>query len=97
MLHHLMQQLAQDGSVTFSVRVRPNARQTTIKNVLSDGTLKIDLHAPAEEGRANAELMRLLETVFHVEHGRVEIVTGQTSGRKRICVTKNDTTGRDRA
>lgn len=71
---------------TLSVRVRPGAAQTMIKSVMADGTVKIDLAAVPEDGKANAELVRFL--VQDCEIPYAEIISGQTSRKKLIRITR---------
>ncbi|OGJ59938.1 YggU family protein [Candidatus Peribacteria bacterium RIFCSPHIGHO2_01_FULL_55_13] len=76
-------QLREAGELTFNVRVHPGARKTQIKSVMADGTIKIDVAAVPEEGRANAALVKFLAEEFGVAKGNVEIVAGET-GRKKV-------------
>ena len=82
----LRQRLASKGSVTFSIRVRPHAKNTAIKSVMSDGSMKIDLAAPAEDGKANQELLRFLSEEFDVPITHIELLSGQTSRKKVVRI-----------
>ena len=81
-------QLFSKGVVSFTVRVRPNAKRTCLKETMSDGSIKIDLAAPADDGKANVELIRLLAEEFTVPRDHVEIVSGQMSRKKLVRVTR---------
>ena len=83
--------LIQKGSVTFAVRVHPGARTTQIKGVMADGTIKIDIAAAPEDGKANAALIVFLAEEFGVAKSHVEIISGETSRRKlvKICVVSS--------
>lgn len=83
----LKDQLHRTGHVTFAVRVRPQAQRSMFKKPLADGTLKIDLKAVAEDGQANAELVRFLAEEFGVAGSAVEIVSGQISRSKVVRIT----------
>lgn len=83
MLEALSRTLASEGSVSFSVRARPGAPRSHVVSVMDDGSVKIDVAAPAEEGRANAELARFLAEEFGVHPSQVEIVAGG-GGRRKI-------------
>lgn len=74
-------------NVTITVRVRPHARRTRVIGAMSDGSLKIDVAATAEGGRANAELMRFLAKHYGVENDHVEILSGLTSRKKVVRIT----------
>ena len=88
MLTSLRKTLAQEGSVSFSLRVRPNARRTEVVSVLEDGSVKIALAAPAEDGRANAALIGFLGEEFGVHPSRVEILAGGSGRRKVVRISR---------
>lgn len=83
MLDALRETLLRDGTVSFSVRARPGASASRITSVLDDGSVKIDVAAPAEEGKANAALVRFLAEAFAVATKDVSILAGG-GGRKKI-------------
>ncbi|MBM3227556.1 DUF167 domain-containing protein [Candidatus Peribacteria bacterium] len=83
-IEHLRRQLHIQKELTFIVRVHPGARQTQIKGVMADGTLKIDIAAAPEEGKANAALVEFLADTFSLAQSNVEIVSGATSRRKVV-------------
>ena len=84
----LKEKLGQMGSIHFSVKVRPKAAQTEFKGLLADGTLKVDLCAVPEDGKANEELIRFLAKHFNVPKSNIEILSGQTSKKKRIRISQ---------
>ena len=58
MFDALFQELAQEGSVRFYVRARPDAPVTRVTAVLDDESVKVDIAAPAEKGKANKEKLK---------------------------------------
>ncbi len=74
-----------DG-VAFGLRVRAGAGRTGIKGV-HDGCLKIDVKAPPEDGRANAEILKTVAGWFGIATECVKITAGATSKTKRIRLT----------
>ncbi|PID84414.1 hypothetical protein CSB09_01225 [Candidatus Gracilibacteria bacterium] len=65
----------------IEVHVRAHAHKTKYRETLSDGTLKIELNAPKEGGKANRELIKFLEK----ETGdNWKIIFGKTSSRKKL-------------
>jgi hypothetical protein len=82
----LIQKMQQYGSVDFSVRVRPGAKRTAAKSVMADGTIKIDIAAAPEDGKANAELIHFLADAFSVPKSHVHILRGQTSKTKTVQI-----------
>lgn len=69
------------GKTSLTFRVRPSASSTQLKGVMADGTIKIDLAAVPEDGKANTELIRFLVQDCEIPHA--EIVSGHT-GRKKV-------------
>jgi uncharacterized protein len=79
---------SRDGAI-FSVRVSPRASRNAISGLLGEGektTLKIALHAPPVDGRANAALIEFLAQVFDVPRAAIGVVSGQQSRNKVVCV-----------
>jgi len=75
-----------DGNLTFSVRVVPRASKSKIVGE-HDGTLKVRISSPPVDGAANAELVKLLSKTFGVSKSKIQILNGQTSKTKQICVS----------
>jgi uncharacterized protein (TIGR00251 family) len=76
---------ADPAGVTLAVRAQPGAKRTAITGVYGEGTaaqLKIAIHAPPLDGRANAELVGFLATTFGVAKNAVKIVSGELSRSK---------------
>ena len=53
---------------------------------VADGFVRVRLAAPAHEGKANAELARLLASVLGVRRRDVTLVAGATGRRKLVRV-----------
>lgn len=79
--------LAREGNVVLTFRVRPNARQTRLKERMADGAWKVDIAVAPEDGAANALLRRFVAAGFGVPVSHVEIVSGQGSREKRLRIT----------
>lgn len=76
---------ANPAGVTLAVRAQPGAKKTTITGVYGEGAaaqLKIAVHAPPLEGRANQALVTFLADTFGVPKNAVEIATGELSRSK---------------
>ena len=86
MLQPFKDHLQIDGMITIAIRVRPNAPATMAKQILSDGSVKIDLAAAAEDGKANEELIAYLSEEFEVSREQVTVISGQTSRRKLVRI-----------
>lgn len=73
-----------DG-VTLAVRAQPGAKKTAITGIHGEGTtahLKIAVHAPPIEGRANQALIVFLAGTFDVPKNSIEIISGESSRSK---------------
>jgi len=70
---------------TLAVRAQPGAKKTAITGIYGEGAaaqVKIAVHAPPIEGRANAALAAFLAEIFSVPKGAVELVSGELSRSK---------------
>ena len=81
-----IQFIEKDGNLTFNVRVMPRASKSEIVGE-HDGTLKVRISSPPVDGAANAELVKLLSKTFGVSKSKIQILNGQTSKTKQICVS----------
>jgi uncharacterized protein (TIGR00251 family) len=70
------------GAITFAVRVQPRASENSIVGEL-EGALKVRLAAPPVDGAANAELIKVIATLFGIGRNQVEIRAG-ASGRQKL-------------
>ena len=70
------------------VRVTPRATKTALSGLLSDGTLRVRVAAPARDGAANRALIAYLAEVLEVRESAIEIVAGE-KGRDKILAISN--------
>lgn len=70
------------------IRVLPHSRQTEIVEE-KENYLKIKLHSPAREGRANKELIEFLAAKFKVSKSQVEIIKGLAAKDKLVRIYKS--------
>jgi uncharacterized protein (TIGR00251 family) len=68
--------------VSLAVWAMPGARQTELAGV-SGGRLRVRLHAPAQEGRANAELIGVVARLLGVSRSDVRVAAG-AGGRHKL-------------
>jgi len=71
------------GGDIISIKVKPNSTSNEVLGVDEDGLLKVNIKAPAQNGKANKELIKLLSKHFKK---RVEIVSGVKSRVKKISL-----------
>ena len=72
-------------SCRLAIKAIPNAPRNVIAGWLGD-TLKVKVHAPALEGRANEELCEFLAETLKVHHRAVTLVQGDKSRQKVVQV-----------
>ena len=71
--------------VALSVRAQPGAKRTAIIGRYGEGPaaqLKIAVHAPPLEGRANVALVEFLAETFALPKSSVEIISGAAARSK---------------
>ena len=82
--------------VTLAVRAQPGAKKTAIMGIYGEGAtaqLKIAVHAPPLEGRANAALIAFLAGTFSVPGSAVELASGELS-RSKVFLLRGVTVAR---
>ena len=73
------------GHTALLVAVIPNAKRTEAIG-LHDGCLRVRLHAPAIEGRANEALVAWLADALDLPRRDVTLKQGATGRRKRLLL-----------
>lgn len=79
---------SRDGA-RFLVRVVPRASRTAVAGIVGEGdqaALKIALHAPPIEGRANAALIDFLADLLSVRRADIAIAGGEYARTKTILI-----------
>lgn len=77
---------AHDGGCLLHVVVTPNAPRTAADG-LHDGCLRVRLHAPPVDGKANAALQAWLAAELGLPKRSVQLLRGQTSRRKQWAIS----------
>jgi len=73
------------NGTTVAVRAQPGAKKTAIAGVYGEGAnaqIKIAVHAPPIEGRANTALIEFLADTFSISRKCVVLVSGETNRSK---------------
>lgn len=74
---------------TLVVRAQPGAKRTAIIGIYGEGAaaqLKIAVHAPPLEGRANQALIAFLAETFSLPRSGVQLISGQLSRTKTFLL-----------
>lgn len=74
------------NSCLLAIKAIPNAPRNEVVGWLGDA-LKVKLHAPPVEGKANAELCAFLAETLGLPRRAVTVATGGTSRHKRLHIT----------
>ena len=83
--------LEKTGAVIVDIHVIPNASRTQADG-LHDGALRVRLHAPPVDGKANAALVDWLADAIGIAKSHVEVIRGQTSKRKQLRISASAAT-----
>lgn len=75
----------QDQAIGLLLHCQPGAKVTRVVGQ-HGGRLKIALHAPAVDNKANEALVAWLAECLRVPRRQIEIVSGQTSRQKKVLV-----------
>ncbi len=67
----------------IKVKVKPNSAKNEVLGLDEQGFLRVNVKAPAQKGKANKELIKLLSKHFKK---KVEIISGLKSREKRVLV-----------
>jgi uncharacterized protein (TIGR00251 family) len=70
---------------SINLRVTPSASRDAVLGWQGD-VLRVQVRAPAQRGKANDALLRLLAAALGVERRRLRIVRGETSRQKVVSV-----------
>jgi uncharacterized protein len=68
----------------LTVHIKPNAKNSQVRAWLDSGTVKIDIAAPAVDGKANRALIDFLAKQLGVAKSLVTIKRGQSSRVKHV-------------
>jgi uncharacterized protein (TIGR00251 family) len=74
------------GDVMLDIHVIPNASRTHAEGLHADA-LRVRLHAPPVDGKANQALIAWLAETLGVAKSQLSLVRGQTAKRKQLRVT----------
>ena len=79
-------QITGNGDLQINVHVQPGAKTTSCAGEHGDA-LKIRLHAPPVDGKANQALIAWLAKTLGCPQSAIELIRGQTSRRKTLSIS----------
>lgn len=74
-----------DGTTWIAVRAQPGARRSGVVGLWNDH-LKVAVRAPADEGRANEELLEVLAAALGLRSSALRLAKGAQSRQKEFAV-----------
>ena len=83
-LDELIFELNSKKVVKFIIKVSANSRTNSID--FCEDSIKIKVHAPAIEGRANKAIVEYLSEITGVAKSKIKIVNGEKSAIKTILM-----------
>jgi uncharacterized protein len=86
MLKKYIENLHKNGSVVLKVKARPGASKSFVVEVMSDKTIKINIAAAPEKGKANTALIKFLAKEMGVHKSDISIISGQGERVKLIKI-----------
>lgn len=75
----------ENDKVSLRILLQPGAKKNEIVGI-HDNYLKVKIKAPAQEGKANAALIKFLASEFDVTSHDVILVKGKQSRYKQVTV-----------
>jgi hypothetical protein len=78
--------LRKKGRIIIKTKVHPNAPATGLKGILADGTIKIDVAATPERGRANKEIIEFFAQTLDLPRSKISIKSGHKAKLKLINI-----------
>ena len=73
------------AEIVLNLRILPRAKKNEWAGKLED-SLKIRLHAPPVDGKANTALIAFLSESLQVPKSAISIVRGKTSRQKQVLI-----------
>lgn len=71
----------------LTIHVKPNARHEKVE-AQPDGSLKVHVNAPPQEGRANERVIEILAKHFKIPKSHITVVHGEASRTKVVEVVE---------
>jgi len=79
------------NELVLALHVQPGARRTAIAGEHGQ-RLKIALHAPPVDGKANEELLRFLSSELGLRRSQLRLLAGTTSREKSVAIESDAST-----
>lgn len=80
--------MEKDGSVRVDIHVMPNAAKTQVQG-LHDGALKVRLHAPPVDGKANEALQAWMAEALGIPKSTITLLRGAGTRHKQLGIAES--------
>jgi uncharacterized protein (TIGR00251 family) len=84
MIDDFLESYKKNKEVYLKVKVKPRATKNEIVDILEDDTIKINISAVPEKGKANKELVGFLKDKFRADN--VKIISGKGERIKLVKI-----------
>ena len=88
MLTTYKEKLNNEGAITLQIKAIPKSSKCEIKEIMANGTIKIKVTNPPENGKANIQIIEILSKEFNTAKQNIQIISGHSTGQKLIKITK---------
>lgn len=88
MLEEFIKKLNKNSELYLRLKINPSSAKSEIKDVMADETIKMNISAPAEKGKANKELIKFLSKQFKIDKNNIKIISGAGDRLKLVKIIK---------
>ncbi len=88
MIAKFIKKLNKNSELYLRLKINPSSAKSEVKAVMTDETIKINILAPAEKGKANKELIKFLSKQFEVDKNNIKIISGAGNRLKLVKINK---------
>ena len=71
------------------IKSKPGKKENQI-SVIADGTINVKIKAPANDGKANEELIRFFSEKLKISKSKIKIISGFSSPFKKIEIDADE-------
>lgn len=76
--------MSAESKALFDITVTPKSSRSLVK--LQDGIIRVFLHSPPSEGKANRECIEVISKTLKIAKSKVSIEKGERGRNKKILV-----------
>lgn len=75
-----------DAKIILAVLIQANSKKNEIQG-FHDNKLKLRIHSPPVDGKANKEIIKFLSQIFAIKKNQLEIIKGHTEKVKLLQIS----------